>query len=88
MPSPKNAADVELTIFGGLCSEIQPSDLPQGASPLCFDVDYDVGRVRSRDGLESVYTLVAADALLQESGPALQNFFELESGTGILLLEQ
>lgn len=87
MPSPKNSADVELTIFGGLCSEIQPSDLPQGASPLTYDVDFDVGRVRSRDGLESVYTLVSADAFLLESGPALQNFIELESGTGILLLE-
>ena len=87
MPSPKNAADVELTIFGGLCTEIQPSDLPQGASPLTWDTDYDIGRVRTRDGLESVYSLVAVDALLQESGSGLQNFFELEDGTGIILLE-
>jgi hypothetical protein len=87
MPSNKNAADVSVTIMGGLCSEMAPSDLPQGASPLNFDVDYDVGRVRTRDGLESVYTQVAVDALLLESGPALQNFFELEDGSGIILLE-
>ncbi len=87
MPSPKNSADVELTIFGGLCTEIQPSDLPLGASPLTYDTDYDIGRVRTRDGLGSVYTTVSADALLQESGPGLQNFFELEDGSGIILLE-
>ena len=57
MPQNKSAADVELTIFGGLCSEVQPSDLPQGASPLTYDTDFDVGRVRTRDGLQSVYTL-------------------------------
>lgn len=57
MPQNKNAADVELAIFGGLCSEIQPSDLPMGASPLTYDNDFDIGRVRTRDGLQSVYTL-------------------------------
>lgn len=87
MPTNKNAADVSLTILGGLCSEMAPSDLPQGASPLTYDTDYDVGRVRTRDGLESVYSQVATDALLLESGPALQNFVELESGSGIVLLE-
>jgi hypothetical protein len=87
MPSPKNSADVELTIFGGLVTEIQASDLPQGASPLTYDTDFDIGRVRTRDGLSSVYTLIAVDALLQEAGSGLQNFFTLESGSGIILLE-
>jgi hypothetical protein len=87
MPSNKNAADVSLTILGGLCSEMAPSDLPQGASPLTYDTDFDVGRVRTRDGLQSVYTQVTGDAVLLESGPALQNFVELESGAGIVLLE-
>jgi hypothetical protein len=87
MPTNKNAADVTVTIFGGLCSEMAPSDLPQGASPLTFDTDFDIGRARTRDGIGSVYTQVASDALLLESGPALQNFFELEDGTGIILLE-
>lgn len=57
MPQNKNAADVELTVFGGLCSEMAPSDLPQGASPLTYDTDFDIGRARTRDGLQSVYIL-------------------------------
>ncbi len=87
MPQNKSAADVSVTIFGGLCSEMAPSDLPQGASPLTFDTDFDIGRARTRDGIESVYVLIGLDALLLESGPALQNFVELESGPGIILLE-
>ena len=87
MPAQKNAADVSLTIFGGLCSEMAPSDLPQGSSPLTYDTDFDIGRARTRDGVQSVYTLVSEDALLLESGPALQNFLEFEDGSGILLLE-
>ena len=87
MPQQKSAADVALTILGGLCSEMAPSDLPQGSSPLTYDTDYDVGRVRTRDGLQSVYVEGIVDALLLESGPGLQNFLELEDGSGILLLE-
>jgi hypothetical protein len=87
MPANKNAADVSVTVFGGLCSEMAPSDLPQGASPLTYDTDFDIGRARTRDGLESVYSAVGLDALLLEAGPALQNFVELESGAGIILLE-
>lgn len=87
MPTNKSAADVELTILGGLCSEISPSSLPQGASPLTYDTDFEIGQVRTRDGLQSVYTQVTGDAVLLESGPALQNFVTLENGTGIVLLE-
>jgi len=87
MPTNKNAADVVLDILGGLCSEMAASDIPKGASPLTYDTDYDVGRVKTRDGLQSVYTQVTGDAVLLESGPALQNFVELENGTGIVLLE-
>jgi hypothetical protein len=43
--------------MGGLCTEMAPSDLPQGASPLTYDTDYDIGRAKTRDGLQSVYTL-------------------------------
>jgi hypothetical protein len=57
MPTNKNAADVELTIMGGLCSECAPSDLPMGASPLTYDTDFDIGRARTRDGLQNVFTL-------------------------------
>jgi hypothetical protein len=87
MPQNKNAADVVVEVFGGLCSEMAASDLPKGSSPLTYDTDFDVGRVRTRDGLQSVYTMVTGDAVLLESGPALQNFVELENGTGMVLLE-
>ena len=53
----KSSADISLTIFGGLCSELAASDLPEGASPLTYDTDFDVGRVRTRDGLQSVFAL-------------------------------
>lgn len=43
--------------MGGLCSECAPSDLPMGASPLTYDTDFDIGRARSRDGIESVFAL-------------------------------
>lgn len=86
-PTNKNAADVELTIMGGLCSEMAPSDLPQGASPLTFDTDFDIGRARTRDGLQSQFILIDEDALLLESGTFLLNYFLLEDGSGVLLLE-
>ena len=57
MPTQKTSADIELTVMGGLCTEMAPSDLPIGASPLCYDVDFLVGSVKTRDGLQSVYTL-------------------------------
>jgi hypothetical protein len=56
----RNAADISLTVMGGLCTEMAPSDLPQGASPLNWDVDYLVGSVRTRDGLASVYSFAAS----------------------------
>jgi hypothetical protein len=86
MPQNKNAADVTLTIMGGLCSEMAPSDLPQGASPLTFDTDFDIGRAKTRDGIQSAYVLVNQDALLQEQGNFL-NYFVLEAGNGVILLE-
>ena len=33
-----------------------PQDLPEGSSPRCFDVDFTVGSVFTRAGLQSVYT--------------------------------
>lgn len=54
------AADISLTTFGGLCTEVAPSDLPEGASPLNWDVDYLVGSVKSRDGLIQALFLCAS----------------------------
>lgn len=57
MNNERAAANISLGIFGGLCSEMTPSDLPEGSSPLTFDTDFLVGSVKTRDGLQSVYTL-------------------------------
>lgn len=50
-------ADISLSIFGGLCTEMAASDLPEGASPLNWDVDYLVGSVQTRSGIQSQYVL-------------------------------
>lgn len=42
--------------FGGLYTEADPRDLPGGASPLCHDVDFQIGGVRIRPGLSSTLT--------------------------------
>ena len=41
---------------GGLITFAKPQDLPEGASPRCWDVDYEVGSVKSRPGLSSFFT--------------------------------
>lgn len=46
---------VVLSAFGGLVTESQPSDLPEGSSPLTYDTDFNVGSVFTRSGLASVY---------------------------------
>jgi len=50
-------ADISLSVFGGLCVELAASDLPEGASPLNYDVDFLVGSVKVRDGFQAQYTL-------------------------------
>ena len=42
--------------MGGLVTNANPQDLPEGASPRCFDVDFVTGSVFTRPGLQSVYT--------------------------------
>jgi hypothetical protein len=42
--------------MGGLITLADPRDLPEGASPRNWDVDYRVGSVYTRPGLVSVYT--------------------------------
>lgn len=44
-----------LDTFGGLITQINPSDLPEGASPRTWDTDFIVGSVFTRAGLASVY---------------------------------
>ncbi len=45
-----------LDTMGGLVTNCNPQDLPEGASPRCWDVDFIIGSVFTRAGLESVYT--------------------------------
>lgn len=45
-----------LDTMGGLTTLADARDLPEGASPRCWDVDFIVGSVMSRPGLASVYT--------------------------------
>ncbi len=39
-----------LNKFGGLFTECPPENLPPGASPQCYDIDFLVAGVRTRDG--------------------------------------
>src|ERR1035437_2764793 len=41
---------------GGLITFAKPQDVPEGASPRCWDVDFEVGSVKSRPGLDSFFT--------------------------------
>ncbi len=45
-----------LDMMGGMITLAKPEDLPEGASPRCQDVDFDIGSVHTRPGLLSVYT--------------------------------
>lgn len=45
-----------LDTMGGLITNCNPQDLPEGASPRCWDVDFIIGSVFTRAGLQSVYS--------------------------------
>lgn len=47
---------VVLDELGGLVATARPEDLPEGASPRCYDVDFVVGRFIQRPGEQSVYS--------------------------------
>lgn len=50
-----SAVDIPLTMFGGLNTEMSPSDLPEGLSPDCQDVVYVPGSAASRPAVEKLY---------------------------------
>lgn len=54
-----------LDTMGGLVTNCNPSDLPEGASPRCYDVDFITGSVFTRYGLSSVYTYAATILITQ-----------------------
>ena len=53
--------DAPLDIFGGLVTDMAPADLPAGASPDCADVAFQLGAVKTRPGLLSMYTPIAGN---------------------------
>lgn len=57
-----------LLTFGGFVDEVNPPDLPAGCAAICTDCDFTVQSVKTRDGLESVYTYEGYD---QEESPSL-----------------
>lgn len=66
-------------MFGGLCTELTASDLPEGASPQNNDVDYLVGSVRSRDGFHGQYSF-AGDSIGPSPGTAAA---DISTGGGV-----
>ena len=49
------AVQIPLSVFGGLCTETAPVNLPEGVSPDCQDVVFVPGRVSSRPGLSKQF---------------------------------
>lgn len=76
-------ADVPLSLFGGLDTELSPPDLPEGISPDCEDVIFLPGSVSSRPGLHKAYpaisgnpTLTYLKTYLQPNGSPLNLFLD------------
>jgi hypothetical protein len=58
-----NAPESPLIVYGGLVAEVNPTDLPLGSSPICCDMDFTIGSVKTRDGLRGVYTIGESDVM-------------------------
>jgi len=55
MAQPQGQGSVPLDAFLGLITNCAPESLPEGVSPLNWDVDYLIGDVFQRPGLVSQY---------------------------------
>ena len=55
MDNAANGVSIPLSTFGGLSTELSPSDLPEGGSPDNQDVAYQPGSVLTRPGLSRLY---------------------------------
>jgi len=67
-----------LDTMSGLVTFASPRDLPEGASPRNWDVDYAVGSVFTRPGLASVYSFAT---ILEITGYSLDPYTELATFT-------
>lgn len=61
--STAGTADLPISVFSGLVTDIAPSDLPSGASPACQDVQFPLGAWRTRPGLGTGAITVAGSPL-------------------------
>ena len=53
--------DAPLDIFGGLVTDMPAGDLPLGVSPDCQDVAFMAGSVRTRPGLQAVFSAIGGN---------------------------
>src|SRR5579863_1676323 len=53
--------EAPIEIFGGLVTDMSPSDLPHGVSPDCQDVVFSDGNVLTRPGLQSLFGPLAGN---------------------------
>lgn len=57
MNNAEGKGESALVVYGGLVAEVNPTDLPQGSAPICCDMDFTIGSVFTRDGIQGVYQL-------------------------------
>jgi len=55
--NPQGSAQIGVSVFGGLCTEMAATDLPEGVSPSCNDVVFVPGSVASRPGTQKVFAV-------------------------------
>lgn len=65
-----------LTVFGGLVTEVDSPTIPAGSSPVCCDMDFDVSSIKTRDGIQNVFSYTGFSEEFNASAGAN------ESGTG------
>ena len=76
MNNTKTGITIPLSTFGGLSTELSPTDLPEGGSPDCQDVAFLPGSVQTRPALSRLYNSEP------ESVPVYhQNTFTSKKGT-------
>lgn len=64
MENAASGVPIPLSTFGGLSTELSPTDLPEGGSPDCSDVAFQPGSVLTRPGLSRVYATPPTSAAI------------------------
>jgi hypothetical protein len=82
----QGAVEVPLSLFGGIDTEMSPSDLPEGVSPDCGDVVFLPGSVSTRFGMEKRFTVAfPADVVYEDSfvtnNGAIKNLYLCADGS-------